>query len=64
MAKDREENREGRRDFLKLASLGTLVGGVSLVASGNAQADDMSGKSSDGYRETTHVKTYYDLSRF
>ena len=54
-----------RRDFLKLAGLGTLTGGAALLAKGQAQAavrdDDQKG---DLYRETEHVKTYYELAKF
>ena len=53
-----------RRDFLKLAGLGSVAGGAALVAGGReAEAADKSG-SGRGYRETAHVKTYYDLARF
>jgi hypothetical protein len=54
-----------RRDFLKLAGLGTLTGGAALLATGQAQAavrdED---KKDDLYRVTEHVKTYYELARF
>jgi hypothetical protein len=52
-----------RRDFLKLATLGTLLGGASVVTGGKVQAA-AEVKTASGYRETDHVKTYYDLARF
>ena len=65
MAKDREnENATDRRDFLKLASLGTVVTGATIVAGGAAQASEVEDPKGSGYRETAHVKTYYELSKF
>lgn len=57
--------REGadRRNFLKLAGLGTLASGATLV-SGEAVAAETPSKSSAGYRETDHVKKVYETSRF
>ncbi len=55
-----------RRDFLKAAGLTGGAAGVAAVAlttkSATAAAPE-SGKSS-GYRETEHVKKYYELARF
>lgn len=59
-----EKKAEGRRDFLKLASLGTVLGGAALATSGTAQAAEAIDESGSGYRETTHVKTYYESTRF
>jgi len=53
-----------RRDFLKLASLGTMVGGAAVVASTNAQAEAIEAETGSGYRETVHVKTYYESVKF
>lgn len=54
-----------RRNFLKLAGLGTVASGVALVAGGKpAEALDEPAGKSRGYRETDHVKTYYKLARF
>lgn len=53
-----------RRGFLKLAGLGTVAGGAALVASGEAEAGEAKDKSSGLYRETEHVKTFYDTARF
>ncbi len=59
-----EENVEGRRDFLKLASLGTVLGGAALVTGGNAQAAETQDGTNSGYRDSAHVRTYYDSTRF
>ena len=53
-----------RRDFLKLASLGTVMTGATIVAGSNAQASELEEPKGSGYRETSHVKTYYDLAKF
>ncbi len=63
MAKE-EKGVEGRRDFLKLASLGTVLGGAALATGGGAQASEPIDESGSGYRETAHVKTYYESARF
>ncbi len=55
----------GRRDFLKLALLG--VAGSALAATtgrGEADAAESTGQPQAGYRETAHIRTYYDLARF
>ncbi len=52
-----------RRDFLKMAGLGTVAGGAALVAAKEAAADEIN-TAGKGYRETDHVKTYYKLARF
>lgn len=66
MAETRQGSATGRREFLKLASLGTVVGGASLLlqetvaeASGADTARD-----GRGYQETPHVKAFYDSARF
>lgn len=55
-----------RRDFLKLAGLGTLAGAAAAVtgAPQKAQAATADTPSASGYRETEHVKKMYALSRF
>ena len=62
MVEKKEKGGADRRDFLKLASLGTIVGAATAVASDDAQAIESTDGS--GYRETAHVKTYYELSKF
>ena len=63
MAKE-EKGVEARRDFLKLASLGTVLGGAAIAAGTNAQAAETIDETASGYRESTHVKTYYESTRF
>ncbi len=65
MGKDQDEKSVAeRREFLKLATLGTVLGGAAITAGGIAQAAMPDGAKSSGYRETEHVKTYYKLARF
>ena len=61
--KNRKETRNvGRRDLLKLAGLGGVAG---AAASGRtAEAAVETGGKASGYRETEHVRKYYDLAKF
>jgi len=65
--KNRKEARNvARRDLLKLAGLGGVAGAAAIAASGGtakAAVKTGSGKGS-GYRETEHVRKYYDLAKF
>lgn len=65
MKKERAAVKRERRDFLKLAVLGAATGGVALATGGGkAKAAASSKDDPTRYRETSHVKTYYDLARF
>jgi hypothetical protein len=65
MTNDREgKPAADRRDFLKLATVGAVLGGAAIVAGGKAKAAEPETSDSAGYRETDHVKTYYKLARF
>ena len=54
-----------RRGFLKLAGLGTTVG-VATALGGVANASELptDKTKSSGYRETEHIKRYYELAKF
>ncbi len=60
------KTKKSRRDFLKAAGVAGGAAGVAAVAlkakSATAAAPE-SGKTS-GYRETEHVKKYYESTRF
>ncbi len=60
--KKQEVEQTARRDFLKLTALGAAAG--TVVAGGAAQASEVELVSDGDYRETEHVKTYYELARF
>ncbi len=60
------KTKTSRRDFLKAAGVTGAAAGVAAVALSGKSAEAASpdvGKSA-GYRETEHVKTYYELARF
>lgn len=60
----KEKTAEDRRDFLKLASLGTVLGGAAIATGGTAEAAETIDETGSGYRESQHVKTYYKSARF
>jgi hypothetical protein len=57
-----------RRDFFRKASLGVGVAGAAAagLSASNAKAaePDADASKGAGYRETAHVKKFYELSRF
>jgi hypothetical protein len=60
-----ERNKAKRRDFLKLVGLGSLAGAATAVAGGKtpeAKAEEK--PQGAGYRETPHVRKYYDTAKF
>ncbi len=58
-------SRTDRRDFLKLASVGAVAGGVAtLGATKTGKAAAVEGPKGRGYRESDHVRTYYRTARF
>lgn len=53
-----------RRSFLKLAGIGAAVTGAA-AATGTKPASAAEDKPREGlYRETEHVRRYYELARF
>lgn len=60
----KQEAATDRRGFLKMASVGTLVGGAVAVTGISAKAAEKPTISGSGYRESDHVKKVYELSRF
>lgn len=65
MSDQNEKTTADRRSFLKLAGIGTLTGGAAMAIGGApAQAAADLPKDKTSYRESEHVKTYYDLARF
>lgn len=54
-----------RRGFLKLAGAGAVASGVALVSGkGTAEASTAADQKGGLYKQTDHIKTYYDLARF
>jgi hypothetical protein len=65
MKKERETTAPKRRDFLKLAGLGSVTAAASAaVTIVPAEAKEEPGGRAAGYRETGHVKKVYELARF
>ena len=64
MRKDKSGTKAGRRDFLKLASVGAVAAGVAGVAGREAAAESETETKGAGYRLTHHVKKVYELARF
>ena len=65
MTKEQEASGAKRRQFLKLAGVGTLSGAAAAVlGSPPAEAKVEADAKSAGYRETAHVKKVYELARF
>ncbi len=64
--KTREDSQKvARRDLLKLAGLGGVTGAALAAAStGTAEAAAKVDRKDSGYRETEHVRTYYELAKF
>ncbi len=58
----------GRRDFFRKAGLGAGVAGAAAVglsaSRGEAAAPDKGATKGVGYRETEHVKKFYELAKF
>ena len=54
-----------RREFFKTAGLGAVAGVAGVVAQpAPAKAAEAQPQQGQGYRETEHVKRYYELSKF
>ncbi|HYL33417.1 MAG TPA: formate dehydrogenase [Stellaceae bacterium] len=51
-----------RREFLKLVGLGSVAGAATLAAGRPAAADEPQAKT-PGYRETEHIRKYYETAR-
>ncbi len=65
MSEKKKETAVGRRAFFKKAGFGVGAVAVGLAANKSMAAEPSKAASSDaGYRETAHVKKYYDLARF
>ena len=57
--------RTDRRGFLRIASLGTVAGGAALATGVTTEtAEAATSESGQMYRETDHIRTYYETARF
>ena len=63
-SKKKEVAPEERRDFLKRSAVSVAAAGAVAVAGKAATADEPVAPSGAGYRETDHVKAFYNSARF
>lgn len=62
--KSKDKEAPARREFLKLAGLGTGAAVAAGLSSGVARAAAPEvEKTEAGYRETDHVRRYYELAK-
>ena len=55
----------GRRDFLKLVGLGGVATGAALATGGKpAPAPAQETSDNAGYRDSPHVRKYYESAKF
>lgn len=62
-----EKSGVNRRDFFRTATLGSAAAAGAAIAFGTEEAEAAEAPVSPtaaGYRETAHVKTYYELAKF
>lgn len=65
MKTETKKEKVARRDLLKMAGLGGAAGAAVLAGvNGKAEAAVADEGKASGYRETEHVRTYYDLAKF
>jgi anaerobic selenocysteine-containing dehydrogenase len=65
MKKDKTDVKTDRRSFLKLAGAGVVGSGAAAAASVvPAAADTAEAEPGSGYRESEHVRRYYELAKF
>ena len=64
--KDQTQQKESvsRRGFFGSAGKGLAVGVGAMVTATTGAEAAVEAPNEGGYRETKHVKTYYDLARF
>lgn len=54
-----------RRDFLKLLGMGGAAGAAALATGGATKSDAAEpAKTETGYRETAHVRKFYETAKF
>lgn len=62
---EKEAKSVGRRDFFRKAGVGALgAAAVGLTAAEAGAASPAPSSDGSGYRETEHVKKYYELAKF
>ena len=65
MKRKKASQEVGRRDMLRLAGLGGVAGAAAVAgAAGKSEAAQQVESKGSGYRETEHVRTYYETAKF
>ncbi len=67
MSKEKDAAAVGRRDFFRKAGLGAGAAGAAAVGLSASTAGAATAEASPqgaGYRETDHVKKFYELAKF
>lgn len=64
MDKKKEEINAGRRDFFKKAGLGASAAAATMTAAKAGAFEASQPAKNGGYRETDHVRKFYELARF
>jgi hypothetical protein len=65
MEREQQGKPEGRRNFLKLASVGAVAGTLAAASGRQREAEAAEPEArAKGYRETDHVRKFYELARF
>lgn len=60
-----EQSVADRRSFMKMAGISAVAGGAALVSGKTPASADVAKDNADRlYKETDHIKTYYELARF
>jgi Tfp pilus assembly protein PilN len=65
MGERQERTKARRREFLRLIGFGGVAGAAALATGGKAPPPAAAAKPDEaGYRETAHVKKYYETAKF
>ncbi len=64
MSEKRQTAKADRRSFLKLVGVGALSGGAVLALDKSSAKASETPVKTTGYRETDHIRTYYESTRF
>ncbi len=65
MSEQAERLTAKRREFLKLLGMGGAAGAAALAAGGAAPSEAAApAQPETGYRETAHVRKFYETARF
>jgi hypothetical protein len=64
MSDERDRDQAKRRDFLKLMGIGGIAGATALANGGPPTEAAEKAVSEIGYRETAHVRKFYETARF